>query len=277
MTVLLRNLEIKTRFDALAPELQKDLDARARRRVFAEGRGPDTVEEAYALQRALRSFREARGEHVVGFKIGYTSKAVRRNLVKIMGLKESVHGYLWDTERFNNNAIVDHRRLAIEGELGVTLLATDSRDVAEWEVEFEPIIETHMLGMDGPPEDDLGRRGMELIGTNCFHTGVVHCSETKRCLVGEIPLNEPMRVDIDRARIEEVTLTELEVGGVYGPAATISWLLRKLEEEGNGEERLLCAGTSLICSTPGALHPVARGGKVKVEFSGLEVFCSASD
>lgn len=271
-----RNRDIKTRFDALAPQLQSDLDTRARRRVFAEARGPNTVKEAYELQRALRSFRESRGETVVGFKVGYTSRSVRKNLIKAMGLEESVHGYLWDSESFENHATVDHRRLAIEGELGVKLLAVDSADVSEWEVEFEPIIETHILGMDGPPEDDQGRRGLELIGTNCFHTGVVHCSETIRCLVGEIPLTEPMSVEIDGVRIEEVTLTELEIGGRFGPVATISWLLQKLAAEGYGDEKLLRPGTSLICSTPGGLHPVARGGQVKVEFAGLQVACSAS-
>ena len=78
-------------FLALAQELQHDLDERSKRRIFSEGRGPNSVEEAYKLQRALRSVREARGEKVIGFKVGYTSKGVRGNLEGIMGLTESVH------------------------------------------------------------------------------------------------------------------------------------------------------------------------------------------
>ena len=46
------------------------MDKRAIRRIFSEGRGPNSVDEAYRLQRALRSIREARGERVVGFKVG---------------------------------------------------------------------------------------------------------------------------------------------------------------------------------------------------------------
>ena len=232
--------------------------------------------ESYQLQRALRKFRESRGERVIGFKIGYTSATVRKNSAKVMGLSESVHGYLWDSESHRDQDIIDYRRLAIEGELGVKLLSVTGDDVSQWEVEFEPIIEIHMLGMDGPAEDNQGRRGLELIGTNCIHAGVVHCKETKRCLVGEIPVDIPMSVTIDGKHIESVHLTELEINGVYGPVATISWLLRTLKAERNGEETLLQPGTVLICSTPGGLYPVPPGGEVKVQFSGLETTCTAS-
>ena len=43
--------------------------------------------------------REARGEKVVGFKIGYTSPSVRKAGFRTMGIDHSVHGYLWDTEQ----------------------------------------------------------------------------------------------------------------------------------------------------------------------------------
>ena len=244
--------------------------------MFSQGRGPNSIEEAYKLQRALRSIREARGEKVLGFKVGYTSKGVRENLEGIMGLTESVHGYLWDSESYKTGTVIDHRRLAIEGELGVKLLSVDSDDVSEWEVEFEPIIEIHMAGFDGPKEDNLGRRGLELIGTNCIHAGVVHSAATKRCLVGEISLNEVMTVWIGENQIEQVTLSELKIGNMLGPAATISWLLKTLKSEGNKEESLLREGAAVICSTPGALHLVPPRSEVRVEFSGLEAVCTAA-
>ena len=266
---------MKTNLAELACELQEDLDTRGPRRVFAEGRGPDTVEEAYALQRALRTLREARGERVVGFKIGYTSPSVRKQLAGTMGLSESVHGYLWDTETYSSGASVDHRRLGIEGELGITIESAESEDVAEWEVAFEPIIELHMMGMapsvmwDGPDADANGRRGFELIGTNCIHAGVIHCAEKKHCLLGDVPLDALMKVHIGGAQIEQVTLMELQVDNVYGPVGTVSWLMRTLREEGNGEEATVGKGTVLICSTPGGLYPVPPSTEVHVEFEGL--------
>ena len=194
-----------------------------------------------------------------------------------MGLSESVHGYLWDSESFKNGSKIDYRRLAIEAELGVKLLSVDHDDVSKWEVEFEPIIEIHMLGMDGPPEDNQGRRGLELIGTNCIHAGVVHCDETKRCSVGEIPLHIPMTLYIDGDLIEQVTLTELKIENIYGPVGTISWLLRKLQAEGHGEDDLLKSGATIICSTPGGLYPVLPGINVRVEFAGLITTCKATE
>ena len=202
----------------IAKELQLDLDARRRRKVFAESRGPKSIEEAYALQRALRKFRESRGEKVIGFKIGFTSAGVRRNAKKIMGLDESVHGYLWDTESFANSSIVDSRRLGIEGELMITILSTVDQNPRNWEISYEPIIELHIMGAstssmwDGPVSDDEGKRGLELIGTNCVHTGVVRCNQSNKCRLDEIPLDAVMSVSLDHDEVEKVTLRELEIG-----------------------------------------------------------------
>jgi len=267
---------MKESLEILAVELQEDLDSRASRRIFAEGRGPNSLDEAYQLQRALRVIRENRGEKVVGFKIGFTSPAIRKRGAKTMGLSDSVHGYLWDSESHDNGSKIDYRRLGIEGELGVRLLSTHGDDVSNWEVEFEPIIELHMLGWDGPPEDNLGRRGLELIGTNCIHSGVVHCDDSKRCLLGEIPLNIPMTVLIDGSQSEQVTLKELKIGRDYGPVATISWLLQTLKKENNGEDALLKSGATVICSTPGSVHSIPPGVRVKVDFASLETSCIAT-
>ena len=84
-----------------------------------------------------------------------------------------MHGYLWDTEQHPTGATIDHRRLGIEGELAVELVEVQGDDVAQWVVAYEPCVEIHMMGMDGPDEDNNGRRGLELIGTNCIHAGVV--------------------------------------------------------------------------------------------------------
>ena len=93
----------------MVKELQLDLDARRRRKTFAESRGPQNIEEAYTLQRAIRKYRESRGKKLIGFEIGFTSAGARHNASKIMGLNESVHCYLWDSKSFPNNSGVDHQ------------------------------------------------------------------------------------------------------------------------------------------------------------------------
>ena len=265
----------------IAKELQLDLDARRRRKVFAESRGPRSIEEAYALQRALRKFRESRGEKVIGFKIGFTSAGVRRNAKKIMGLDQSVHGYLWNTESFANSSIVDSRRLGIEGELMITILSTVDQNPGNWEISYEPIIELHIMGApnssmwNGPVSDDEGKRGLELIGTNCVHTGVVRCNQSNKCRLDEIPLDTVMSVSLDHDEVEKVTLRELEIGSAQGPVATISWLLQTLKKEGNGEEGVIRDGAQILCSTPGALHRVLPGQMVTSTFVDLETSCYA--
>ena len=265
----------------IAKELQLDLDARRRRKVFAESRGPKSIEEAYALQRALRKFRESRGEKVIGFKIGFTSAGVRQNAKKIMGLDQSVHGYLWNTESFANSSIVDSRRLGIEGELMITILSTVDQNPRNWEISYEPIIELHIMGApnssmwNGPVSDDEGKRGLELIGTNCVHTGVVRCSQSNKCRLDEIPLDTVMSVSLDHDEVEKVTLRELEIGSAQGPVATISWLLQTLKKEGNGEEGVIRDGAQILCSTPGALHRVLPGQMVTSTFVDLETSCYA--
>ena len=265
----------------IAKELQLDLDSRRRRKVFAESRGPKSIEEAYALQRALRKFRESRGEKVIGFKIGFTSAGVRRNAKKIMGLDQSVHGYLWNTESFANSSIVDSRRLGIEGELMITILSTVDQNLRNWLISYEPIVELHIMGAstssmwDGPVSDDEGKRGLELIGTNCVHTGVVRCNQSNKCRLDEIPLDAVMSVSLDHDEIEKVTLRELEIGSAQGPVATISWLLQTLKKEGNGEEGVIRDGAQILCSTPGALHRVLPGQMVTSTFVDLETSCYA--
>ena len=260
-----------------AADLQRDLDARRPRQLFVAGRGPRTVREAYALQRAVRSFREARGEIVVGFKVGFTSPTIRAQLVGLMGIDHSVHGYLWDTEQKRSGATVDHRRFGVEGELAVTLLSTDGDDVSQWEVEYQPIIEVHSMGIDGPHD---GRGGVQLISTNCIHAGVVHSSDaalrrTKRCLLGEVPLDERMAVHVAGRQLEQVTLMALQVDGVHGPVATVNWLLQTLRAEGNGEDALIAPGAVVLCSTPGGLYDVSPGVETVVTFDGMTATCIA--
>jgi len=137
------------------------------------------------MQRGVKELRVARGERVVGYKVGCTSPAVRANL----GISEAVHGCLWDTEQYRHGSVLRasqfyRGRLGVEGELGVWVVSTTSGKggeekpsasvlpPAEWLVEYEPIIELHHYAFDGEPKE----RAFELIARNAIHAGVVHGS-----------------------------------------------------------------------------------------------------
>ncbi|MEU5846383.1 2-keto-4-pentenoate hydratase [Saccharopolyspora shandongensis] len=82
------------------------------------------IEEAYAIQAALIARREARGERVVGVKLGFTSKAKMAQ----MGVSDVIVGRLTDAMRIADGADVDLSRFIhpkIEPEIAYRL----SRDV----------------------------------------------------------------------------------------------------------------------------------------------------
>eukprot|EP00931_Biecheleriopsis_adriatica_P089203 TRINITY_DN63371_c0_g1_i1.p1 TRINITY_DN63371_c0_g1~~TRINITY_DN63371_c0_g1_i1.p1 ORF type:complete len:286 (-),score=27.20 TRINITY_DN63371_c0_g1_i1:77-934(-) len=224
------------------------------------------IDRAYALQRTVKALRVDCGEKTIGFKVGCTSAKIREAL----GIAESVHGYLWEGEQLDTGAQLHasrYRRLGIEGELGIWLLTTEG-PVATWLVEYEPIIELHHFCFDGPPE----QRAFELIARNAIHCGVVHANARKRCRLGDVPLDVPIVVTIDDEVVESPVLSQLELEGLLGPLATVTWLHERLQDEGNDEE--LKAGDFVLTATPGNVIPLDAGSRLDVEFMGLHARCT---
>jgi 2-oxo-hept-3-ene-1,7-dioate hydratase len=232
---------------------------------FIKHSGSRILEHAYALQREFKDLRVARGERPIGFKVGCTGSTIRATL----GIKESVHGYLWEGEQVANGAVLSEskfRRLGIEGELGVWLVSTRG-PLEKWVVEYEPIVELHHYEFDGSSEE----RAFELVARNCLHAGVVHSNGRKRCLLGEIPLHEPIVVSLDGKVVEMPVLHDLELVGLHGPLATITWLVKRLQQEGMGE--VLKDGDFILAATPGGIIPLNTGSSLDVEFMGLCASC----
>ena len=64
--------------------------------------------------------REHRGERIIGFKVGCTSKPIQQQL----GVQEPIFGRIFDTGRFHSGSRLSHAsfaNLAVEGELAVRL------------------------------------------------------------------------------------------------------------------------------------------------------------
>ncbi len=77
----------------LARRMLADYDARTPGQLFAEPLDLTTV-QAYALQAEIARLREERGERVIGYKVGCTSRPIQAQL----GVKEPIFGRLFDTE-----------------------------------------------------------------------------------------------------------------------------------------------------------------------------------
>ncbi|MEZ5702307.1 MAG: hypothetical protein R3E42_10690 [Burkholderiaceae bacterium] len=82
--------------------------------------GPNlTLAEAYAVQRELVALRVAAGERIIGWKLGYTSEVMRRQ----MGIDRPNFGPLTDRMLLGSGDAVDERLVQprVEPEIGLRL------------------------------------------------------------------------------------------------------------------------------------------------------------
>lgn len=109
------------------PELAATIDSahRERRLLDAAGQPPLDLAGAYAVQAALTALRTARGAQRIGFKLGYTSQAMRAQ----MHIDEPNHGPLLSGMRITDGRVPDtliHPR--VEPEVAL-VLGADLRPV----------------------------------------------------------------------------------------------------------------------------------------------------
>lgn len=140
--------------------------------MFAEGLVMD-VAQAYEFQTAVSQLRRDRGERVVGYKVGCTSKAVRFQL----GIDHCISGRLYDSEKHLSGTVLSLSRFAefaIEGELAVELSKEPcERDFSTGEIpkcvsRVFPVIEMHNHVLRGER-----RPAGELIANNAVPAGFV--------------------------------------------------------------------------------------------------------
>ncbi len=117
--------------DLLARELDEALLGRQEIAPLTKTHGDFDLEAAYSIQRAGLELRGARGERVVGYKMGLTSAAKRAQ----MSLGSPIYGYLTDAMRVHDQVPVGQGvHPKIEPEIafvtGRELTGTISRDEA---------------------------------------------------------------------------------------------------------------------------------------------------
>jgi 2-keto-4-pentenoate hydratase len=156
----------------LARRMLADYDASTPGQFLGEPLDLTTV-QAYALQAEIARLRMERGERVIGYKVGCTSRPIQVQL----GVKEPIFGRLWGTECHPSGVHLSSARyanLAVEGELAVRLSKDLPREPLSAEecreaiAEVFPVIELHhyVLPEAWPP-------GQWLIASNGLHAGFV--------------------------------------------------------------------------------------------------------
>lgn len=246
-------------FSSLARNWLTDYDARG---VQASSAIPVslTIAEAYQLQSEIAQLREARGEAVVGYKVGCVSRAIQEQL----GVNEPVFGRLYSTELLRPGATLSARHypsLAIEGELAVRLAAdspaspSSKVDLGHAIASVFPVIELHRYNL----RKDLPT-GPQLVVSSGMQAGVV-LPETEARIPLDICSNDRLTVMLNDAATDSVDLGE----AVRSIAASLEWLSAKLAESG----LFLKGGQIVLTGSPMPLFPVSPGARILVAAASL--------
>jgi 2-keto-4-pentenoate hydratase len=237
----------------LALNLLADHDARVPGQWFVRPREL-TIAQAYELQSEIARLRQDRGEKVIGYKIGCTSRVVQDQL----GVSEPIFGRVFDTACFHSGVQLSYARfasLAVEGEFAVRLrhdligLALTEEQCQEAIEAVFPVIELHhyVLHRAGPA-------GPELVASNGMHAGVVLPSE----MAGPDPSDLVPGLLI---RIGGATSAVDSCGSMRSPSGRLRWLAERLAGLGLGLQR----GQIVLTGSPMRLFPVSAGSKIEVE------------
>ena len=242
-----------------------DYDARTPGQLFSQPVDM-TAAQAYALQTEVVRLREQRGEKIIGYKIGCTSKPIQEQL----GVSEPIFGRIFDTGCFRSGVRLSYARyanLAVEGEMALQLskdLAGSSPTEAECLGAIAavfPVIELHHYVLHE------GRSpGPELIASNGMHAGFVLAEESPRS--GPSDLVHSLSIRINGVRVGAV-----EGSGTFASASeSLRWLAGRLAGIGLG----LCEGQIILTGSPMPLFPVSAGNKIVVEATPLGKSCARS-
>jgi 2-keto-4-pentenoate hydratase len=238
----------------LALCLLADYDARAPGRLFARPLEL-TAPQAYELQGEVARLREQRGEKIIGYKVGCTSRPIQEQL----GVNEPIFGRLFETGCFRSGVRLSYARyanLAVEGELAVRLSQdlpsaplADEEYLEAIETVF-PVIELHDYVVPRAPS-----AGAQLIAQNGMHAGFVLAEETT---CPGLPNSwQGLSVRIGDA----VVGTDPESGTLSAPIRSLCWLATHLAEFG----LRLSRGQLILTGSTLNLYPVGPGSRITVE------------
>jgi 2-keto-4-pentenoate hydratase len=220
--------------------------------------GSLSIDDAYEVQRRVLAARVAHGERAIGYKVGCTSRAIRRQL----GLAEPIRGRLLEPHVHHGDTTLDaaaFHRPAVEPEFVLTL-GRDLTDEVGDDAALIDAIDSVAPGVEvhnyrfwlGEPT------AQELIASNGIHAALV---------VGA-PRVSPRGLDWELAGVGLWKGKGLVASGIGaeimgGPLASLRWLVNHLVRRGEA----LRAGEVVIPGSPVGLVPVEAGDQVIARFA----------
>ncbi len=240
--------------ESVAARMLADYDRVQPGSIFAEGFRLELA-DAWRLQTAVTRLREARGERVIGYKVG----AVSPGNQQMMGVPHPVWGRLWDSELHDSGVTLeksDFANVSIEAEFGI-VLKNDLRpmatvdDIATSVEAVYPLLELHnlVLRSDRP-------HGHELIANNCIFSGVVRGAPVT-------DLKGARQTDLKLIYDGETVDAWQSLRWPHDIVQAVSWLSQSLDQHGIA----LKAGQLILTSAWGPPIPVQAHTRVDVKSS----------
>jgi 2-keto-4-pentenoate hydratase len=222
-----------------------------------------TLDLAHSVCEANIARREANGEHIAGYKVGFTNIAVREK----MGLPDSTYGYLMGSMILGSGGEVDMAEMIapkIETEICVRLaadlagpgvVAADVLAASDAVRASFEICDARILDWKCPYPDFFADNGF-----------------SARIVLGEsdwVPISEVDLLDetVVLSRHGEAIAEGRGEMALGGPLNAVVWLANKLAERG----RSLMAGQLVMTGTLTPITPIERGSTYLGTFSTLGV------
>ena len=190
-----------------------------------------TMNDAYAVQKALTDKKLAAGREIIGWKIGLTSKAMQSAL----GIDIPDSGVLFDDMVFDNGATVPPGRFIqprIEVEIafvmkaslaGETITRDDVIAATDYVVPAIEILDTRVFRKD--PETGVTRTIVDTVSDNAANAGIVLGNERHPVEAADL-----RRVGAIVLRNGEVEETGLGAGVLNDPVMSVRWLARRMAD-----------------------------------------------
>ncbi|MDK3071940.1 2-oxo-hepta-3-ene-1,7-dioic acid hydratase [Sedimentitalea sp. JM2-8] len=225
-----------------------------------------TMDDAYAIQNAIRREKTAAGRGIIGWKIGLTSRAMQNALN--IDIPDS--GILFDDMLFEDGATVPANRFIqprIEAEIAFVMKAPlCGRDVTRDDVAAATdfvapaieILDTRVRRVD--PESARTRSVFDTISDNAANAGVVLGSQ--RHAVDAFDLRWVGSIVSRNGEVEE---TGLGAGVLNDPLESVAWLARRMASY----DQVIAPGQIILSGS--FIRPVEcpSGTRIHADFSGF--------
>ncbi len=246
--------------EQLGTELYQALVDAKTVRPLTERHPEITIEDAYLIQQQLMKLRLRAGEHVIGKKIGVTSKAV----MNMLGVYQPDFGYLTDGMVYNEGQAIPMSRLIqpkAEGEIAFILKKTlkgpgiSSADVlaaTEGVMACFEIVDSRIHDWKIKIQDtvaDNASCGVFVLGDR---------------------LVDPRDVDLNTCGMVlekngDIVATGAGAAALGAPANAVAWLANTLGRPGIALE----AGEVVMSGSLAVMVPVAAGDNLRVTIGGI--------